>query len=84
MDAGVSCAGRSLCWVPTYPPEYMHVCVCVHARVQARVHVHACTRVCVCVHLTDLGACSPLSLSRSLSLAVESLLLDYMRIHARE
>ena len=64
MDAGVSCAGRSLCWVPTYTPEYMHVCVCVH--------------------LTDLGACSPLSLSRSLSLAVESLLLNYMRIHARE
>lgn len=80
MDAGVSCAGRSLCWLLTYPPEYMHTCV--HARVHVCVCVHMC--VCVCVHLTDLGACSPLALSHSLSLVVESLLFTHMRRHARE
>lgn len=63
MDAGVSCPGRSLCWLPTYPPEYMHVCV--HG---ARVRVCAHAHVCICVHLTDLRACSPLALSSSLSL----------------
>lgn len=76
MDAGVSCAGRSLCWVATYLPEYMHVCACVCMC----MHAH----VCVCVHLTDLGACSPLALLTSLSLVVDSFLLANMRRHARE
>ena len=65
MDAGVSCAGRSLCWVPTYPPEYMHVCVCVHACVHARVHVHACTRVCVCVCTLQISEPAHLSACRA-------------------
>ena len=50
MDAGMSCPGRSLCWLPTYPPEYMHVYV--HG---ARVHVCAHVHACMCVYTLQIS-----------------------------
>lgn len=78
------------CWrelprqVPVLAPHVstgVHACVCDCAWCTC---AHACVHVCVRVHLTDLGACSPVALLSSLSLVVDSLLLAHMRRHARE
>ena len=87
MDAGMSCPGRSLCWLPMYPPEYMHVYV--HgARVHVCAHVHACMCVCVhtCVSVCTLQISEPLTpcLVELPEPGVDSLLLAHMRRHARE